>query len=161
MLRFRRTRISAAHPVGTFTPFEAMSSALWYSWMFRCLRCTEPPACPETAGNWERAKAIEERTKVVKCQRRRPFAERWTDRKEGFWRSERSRCASLEEKSRGWIQAGFPGVGLPNAAVLSPPHVGALKEAAAFDSPKWTYSTLSTGWLQRCKTPTSAPSGEL
>ena len=106
MLRFRRTRISAAHPVGTFTPFEAMSSALWYSWMFRCLRCTEPPACPETAGNWERAKAIEERTKVVKCQRRFPFAERWTDRKEGFWRRERSRCASLEEKSSGWIQAG-------------------------------------------------------
>jgi hypothetical protein len=32
-----------------------------------------------------------------------------------------------------WVQHGFPGVGMPNGAVLAPPHVGALKEAQAFD----------------------------
>ena len=32
-----------------------------------------------------------------------------------------------------WIQHGFPGVNLPNGTVLAPPHVGALKQAKAFD----------------------------
>ena len=32
-----------------------------------------------------------------------------------------------------WVQHGFPGALMPNGAVLAPPHVGALKEAQAFD----------------------------
>ena len=38
-----------------------------------------------------------------------------------------------DNQLRSWVKHGFPGVGLPNVAVLAPPHVGALKEAAAFE----------------------------
>ena len=32
-----------------------------------------------------------------------------------------------------WLQHGFPGASMPNGAVLAPPHVGALKQAKAFE----------------------------
>ena len=38
-----------------------------------------------------------------------------------------------DERVTSWVKHGFPGVEMPNATVLAPPHVGALKEAAAYE----------------------------
>ena len=57
-------------------------------------------------------------------------------------------CGFTDKQLRSWNLHGYPGVEMPNVAVLTPPHVGALKQAAAYE--ERNQRDVDAGFCSQC-----------